>query len=580
MTPVFPFSAVIGQERLKQALLLCAVDPSIGGLLVRGPRGIAKTTLARAFAQLLPGRFVELPLGASEERVTGTLDLDAALDGRRVQFAPGLLARAHEGVLYVDEANLLGDALVDVVLDAAASGVNIVERDGVSHAHPARFVLVGTMNPDEGELRPQFIDRFGLCVDAATNIPPGERMSIVAQRLEFDRDPEGFLARFAAEQRALQERCRQARERVAQVALAGPALARVAELCHGAGVEGVRADLAMLRAARARAAWHGRTSITLDDVADVAELALAHRRRVAPPSPSSASGGGAKGSPPSSPGMAGGDPSARGESLGATGAHTASHGWQGPLRAGDRGALPAVPVQARACPPLPAQLLRGSALRRRAHGTPAAGARRRKHALASLSGVDWFKTLLHNPRPALADLRYRSSPRAARPVWLIALDCSSSMLRSGSLAVAKGMAASLAQSALRLRARVALIAFNGEHARGDALATPRNGLVRAIGQLAGGGGTPLRAALLLALVLGRRLAHTRAGVDRRFFLLTDGRSRDDVSDVARAYREFDVLLIDCERARVRLGRARDVAVALSARYIHVDALVDALEVSA
>src|SRR5688572_16794232 len=190
MSRVFPWSAVIGQERLKTALLLCAIDPAIGGVLIRGPRGVAKTTLARAFAELLPGRFVELPLGATEERVTGTLDLGKALAHGTVHFSPGLLARAHEGVLYVDEVNLLPDALVDLLLDAAASGRNVIERDGISHSHDARFVLLGTMNSEEGELRPQLADRFGLCADAAADLRPSERTEIALQRLEYERDPE------------------------------------------------------------------------------------------------------------------------------------------------------------------------------------------------------------------------------------------------------------------------------------------------------------------------------------------------------------------------------------------------------
>src|SRR5688572_12660673 len=242
MSRVFPWSAVIGQERLKTALLLCAIDPAIGGVLIRGPRGVAKTTLARAFAELLPGRFVELPLGATEERVTGTLDLGKALAHGTVHFSPGLLARAHEGVLYVDEVNLLPDALVDLLLDAAASGRNVVERDGVSHAHAARFVLIGTMNPEEGELRPQLCDRFGLCVAADGTLSPAARSAVVLRRLEFERDPGAFAAGFAREQQALIARSRAARERVGELQFAGPALAHAAELCHAAGVDGVRAD--------------------------------------------------------------------------------------------------------------------------------------------------------------------------------------------------------------------------------------------------------------------------------------------------------------------------------------------------
>ncbi|HTV23488.1 MAG TPA: ATP-binding protein, partial [Polyangiaceae bacterium] len=290
--PVFPFSAVLGQERLKLALLLCAVDPGIGGVLVRGPRGVAKTTLARGFAELLPGRFVELPLGASEERVTGSLDLGKALGQGEVLFAPGLLARAHDGVLYVDEVNLLPDALVDLLLDAAATGHNVVERDGVSHTHPARFVLVGTMNPEEGELRPQLLDRFGLSVSADAALSPAGRSAVVLRRLDFERDPRAFAASFEREQAALIEHCRAARERAPALPFAGPAVAHAAELCHAAGVDGVRADLAMLRAARAHAAWHGRDAIQVADVDAVAELALAHRRR--------GGQGGTRGAPPSS----------------------------------------------------------------------------------------------------------------------------------------------------------------------------------------------------------------------------------------------------------------------------------------
>ena len=183
MSATYPFSAVIGQEPLKLALLLCAIDPALGGVLVRGPRGVAKTTLARALAAFVPGPFVELPLGATEERVTGSIELGSALREGRVVLAEGLLARAHEGVLYVDEVNLLPDGLVDLLLDAAASGVNVVERDGISHRHAARFVLIGTMNPEEGELRPQLTDRFGLAVNAASEIAPAERAQIVALRL-------------------------------------------------------------------------------------------------------------------------------------------------------------------------------------------------------------------------------------------------------------------------------------------------------------------------------------------------------------------------------------------------------------
>ncbi len=282
----FPFSALVGQEPLQLALLLAAVDPGIGGVLVQGPRGTAKSTSARGLADLLPeGRFVTLPLGSSEERLLGSLDLEQALGAGKVRFRPGLLQAAHLGVLYVDEVNLLPDHLVDLLLDVAASGINRVERDGVSHAHPARFVLVGTMNPEEGDLRPQLLDRFGFCVALAPHVDSTQRVEIVRRRLDFDADPAGFLAAQADAQRHLSERCRDARGRLSAITFDPGTHDKVARRCHDAVVEGVRADLVMLRGARAHAAWQGRGSILDEDVEAVAELALSHRRQQTQPPP-------------------------------------------------------------------------------------------------------------------------------------------------------------------------------------------------------------------------------------------------------------------------------------------------------
>lgn len=276
----YPFSALIGQERLQQALLLAAIDPGIGGVLVSGPRGTAKSTAARALAELLAeGRFVTLPLGATEERLVGTLDLDEVLRGGSVRFSPGLLAQAHEGVLYVDEVNLLTDALVDALLDAAASGVNVVERDGVSHRHEARFVLIGTMNPEEGELRPQLLDRFGMMVELANCFDPPVRQRIVKARLAFDADPDAFRAACASEQQALAQRIQRARAALPGLVFGDDVHARVSAHCIEAAVDGLRADLVMLRAARALAAFEGAESITIAHVDCVAQAVLRHRRR-------------------------------------------------------------------------------------------------------------------------------------------------------------------------------------------------------------------------------------------------------------------------------------------------------------
>ncbi|ERI53714.1 magnesium chelatase [Pseudomonas sp. EGD-AK9] len=279
----FPLAAVVGADSLKLALCLAAIDPAIGGVLIEGPRGMAKSTLARGLADLLDGgRFVTLPLGASEERIVGTLDLDAALGEGRAQFSPGLLARADGGVLYVDEVNLLPDHLVDLLLDAAASGVNHVERDGISHRHAARFVLIGTMNAEEGELRPQLLDRFGLNLALDGQPQPAERAEIVRRRLAFDANPEAFLQRWQDEQDALAMRCQNARQRLADIPLADAALGEISQRCFAAAVDGLRADLVWLRAARAHAAWRGAAAIEPVDIEAVEDFVLRHRRQSQP----------------------------------------------------------------------------------------------------------------------------------------------------------------------------------------------------------------------------------------------------------------------------------------------------------
>lgn len=608
MNAIYPFSAIVGQARLKHALLLCAIDPSLGGVLVRGPRGVAKTTLARALGELLPGTFVELPLGASDDRVTGTLDLDAALSAGRVQFSPGLLARAHEGVLYVDEVNLLPDALVDLLLDAAASGQNTVERDGVSHVHPARFVLVGTMNPDEGELRPQLIDRFGLSARADAEIAPAERVEIVTRRLDFERDPAAFRARHAAQQAELLTRCEAARARAGAIPLSGPALALVAERCHAARVEGVRADLAMLRAARAHAAWNGRDEIVLADVDAVAELALEHRRRG--PAPGGGSGGG---SPPQGPDGTGGagrrEPASR---SGNTARDTRAAASRASAAAGsgssvaqrtaapadparerepERGARAPVPVRPAGAVELPVWITslpaervehrrRGTPRLRAARGVAQRGATR---ADAERAGIDWFATLLAGAlvwagagrrasgggRPGRAELRYRARRAPCAQLWIVAIDCSASMLRAGALGRAKAVASALQARAARVGARLTLISFRGSGARTERGSMDRFApLEQAIASLGAGGGTPLRDAVREAYTHVERSGATA----KRLVLLTDGRSREPVHDLARGRTALDVVVIDCERGPVRLGRADALAAALGGRCVHVDAL--------
>ena len=310
----FPFTAVVGAEAMQLALILNAVSPAIGGVLVRGEKGTAKSTAVRGLAALLPevsvvtgcrfgcdpaavepgcpdgphtnpvassrpARLVELPVGASEDRVVGSLDLERALSEGVRAFEPGLLAGAHRGILYVDEVNLLADHLVDVLLDASAMGRNHVERDSVSVSHPARFVLIGSMNPEEGELRPQLLDRFGLTVDVTASRDPQTRVEVVRRRLAADADPTGFAERWAAAERTLAAQIVTARALLPKVKLPDSALRQIAEVCAAFDVDGMRADIVTARAAAAHAAWQGRTTVTAEDVRSAALLALPHRKR-------------------------------------------------------------------------------------------------------------------------------------------------------------------------------------------------------------------------------------------------------------------------------------------------------------
>lgn len=275
----YPFTAVVGQERLRLALILNMINPAIGGVVVRGEKGTAKTTTIRGFANIIDGPLVNLPIGATEDRVVGSLDMETVLTTGRAEYKPGLLAQAHGGILYVDEVNLLADHLVDALLDAAATGQVTVERDGLSHTTPARFVLVGSMNPEEGELRPQLLDRFGLAVDVVASREVPVRAEIMRRRLAFEADPAAFVAQHREEEIALAEQLEAARSTVGDVVLSDAGLEQIASVCAAFDVDGMRADLVIARAATAHAAWRGATQVGEEDIKVAAELALPHRRR-------------------------------------------------------------------------------------------------------------------------------------------------------------------------------------------------------------------------------------------------------------------------------------------------------------
>jgi magnesium chelatase subunit I len=322
MAQAFPFSAIVGQDEMKLALIVAAIDPSIGGVLVQGDRGTGKSTAVRALAELLPkmrvvtgcaygcdpsgesgsceecsarkGKtqkagaiksqlvpvpVIDLPLGATEDRVVGALDLEAALSRGEKVFEPGLLARANRGFLYIDEVNLLEDHLVDLLIDVAASGENVVEREGLSVRHPAKFVLVGSGNPEEGELRPQLLDRFGLSVEVTTPQDVNMRVEVVKRRDQFERDRAGFAAQWKKEDEKLRRRLVAARERLPQVAVPDAALTKAAELCMKLGTDGLRGELTLMRAARAVASFDGEIVVHDHHLKRVATLALRHRLR-------------------------------------------------------------------------------------------------------------------------------------------------------------------------------------------------------------------------------------------------------------------------------------------------------------
>jgi magnesium chelatase subunit I len=319
---VFPFTAIVGQEEMKLALLLNVIDPKIGGVMIMGDRGTGKSTTIRALADLLPEipvvandpfnsdpndpdvmsdevrqmveqgaeipiahkkvQMVDLPLGATEDRVCGTIDIEKALSEGVKAFEPGLLAKANRGILYVDEVNLLDDHLVDVLLDSAASGWNTVEREGISIRHPARFVLVGSGNPEEGELRPQLLDRFGMHAEIHTVKEPALRVQIVEQRAEFDQNPAAFLEKYQPEQEALQQKIINAQNLLPQVTLDYEQRVKISEICSELDVDGLRGDIVSNRAAKALTAFEGRTEVTLDDIKRVITLCLRHRLRKDP----------------------------------------------------------------------------------------------------------------------------------------------------------------------------------------------------------------------------------------------------------------------------------------------------------
>ncbi|MER5307873.1 putative cobaltochelatase [Streptomyces sp. NPDC002773] len=657
MSTRYPFTAVVGMDDLRLALLLNAVSPAVGGVLVRGEKGTAKSTAVRALADLLPAvpvvpgcrfscdpgspdprcpdgphddgpgaeraaRMVELPVGASEDRLVGALDIERALAEGVKAFEPGLLADAHRGILYVDEVNLLHDHLIDLLLDAAAMGSSYVEREGVSVRHAARFLLVGTMNPEEGELRPQLLDRFGLTVEVAASREPEQRVEVVRRRLAFEDDPAAFAARWAGEEAELRGRIAAARALLPQVALGDAVLLQIAATCAAFEVDGMRADIVMARTATALAAWAGRTDVTSDDVRQAALLALPHRRRRSPfdapgldedkldetleqfkgdgdepePEPDGPGDGGPDGGgggvPPQGDGPDGPAPeSAEAPENAPTPENAPAPQGSG---AGERAAVKAAEPFRTKVLSVPG-LGEGAAGRRsRArteHGRTTGsvrprGALTKLHLAATVQAAAPHQKARGRTGPGLVvrrdDLRQATREGREGNLVLFAVDASGSMAARQRMSAVKGAVLSLLLDAYQRRDKVGLITFRG---RGAEVALPPTSSVDAaaarLEKLPTGGRTPLSAGLLKAHDV-LRVERLRDPSRRPLLVVvTDGRATgggaDPVALAARAARLHAsegtaAVVVDCETGPVRLGLAGELARELGGTAVTLDEL--------
>ena len=670
----FPFSAVVGYDDRALALILTTISPDVSGVLVRGEKGTAKSTMVRALADVLPPieviagdrfstdpaepgatspdgpfdadaatqvrpvRLVELPIGAGEDRLLGSLHLERALSDGKAEYEPGLLARAHRGILYVDEVNLLHDHLVDLLLDAAAMGRATVERDGISVAHAARFVLVGTMNPEEGELRPQLLDRFGLTVEVSAPRDPAVRVEVVRRRMAFDADPAAFVAAYAEAEAELTSRIERARKRIGDVELGDDALLKIAEVCAAFDVDGMRADLVTARAAIAHAAWQDRTSVTRDDIRVAARFALPHRRRRNPFDAPGLDedlldrllddGPDQDPDPDTDPGPAERSPGTDERSESNPSPTSATEQGDGSADAGDRSAdagdlsagagdLSAGTVTSAGEPYRPRLVavpgLGTGAQGRRSRAITSSGHRVGVRALSPDGGSDGAKDrgsidLVETIRAAARhqgarprrgtritlraeDLRVAVREGQESNLILFCVDASGSMAARARMQQVKTAVLSLLLDAYRRRDKVGLVTFRADS--GVLVLPPTSSVEVAaarLEELPAGGRTPLAEGLLTAVETVR--VEALRDPDRRplLVLVTDGRATSGADAVARsrslarqiAGTGLAALVVDCESGRFRLGLARDLAGDLGAEYlplgeVSATGLVDAVQ---
>jgi magnesium chelatase subunit D len=596
----YPFSAIVGHDRLRLALILCAVRPEIGGVLIRGEKGTAKSTAVRALAALLSAvsdpagaeaRLVELPIGATEDRVIGSLDLQRVLRDGEHAFSPGLLARAHGGVLYVDEVNLLHDHLVDLLLDAAAMGRVHIERDGISHSHEARFVLIGTMNPEEGELRPQLLDRFGLTVDVHASRDIDIRAQVIRQRMDYEADPDVFAQRYAADDAELARRIALARRLIDAVVLPDNELRRIAALCAAFDVDGMRADLVIARTAVAHAAWRGCDTVSEEDIRVAAELALPHRRRrdpfddpgLDPEQLDAALANAEAGGPPDDPEP---DPEPPGGGQGVNDAEPQTHSSR-PQKP-KPSATPSVTFRTRALT-VPGVGAGAPGRRSRAHNS-AGSAVAATDSVADGHGLHVFGTVLAAAEHAEGAGRLRLQPndvrRAVREgregnLVIFVVDASGSMAARDRMAAVSGATMSLLRDAYQRRDKVAVITFRAQEARLLLPPTTSAHIAgRRLSRFDTGGQTPLAEGLLAARELVvREKVRDRA---RRplVVVLTDGRANAGRDPLGRSRSAAALLVaegaaavvVDCETSYVRLGLAQQLAAHLGAPSVRLEQL--------